>query len=277
MGTSGPLGPILRAILNSVWKRLFDPDPSNPIYLPRVVKDGYAPWSLPSYDPAYPSGVSERFAIPGVPQEVSDSACTSDVPISPIATAAPTLQLLNVMFTNLSVMSPNALTYSATDPQFTAVVNVGTSQAPFTLRSASSTDPNFFFQVPCCEPVAVGSRDCGAQHWNADASGNFVGTGYDATVALVVQLNVPVSGPLTVNVLSVTVNAEPAKVKIDFNLIGQPKWVQQMAEIAVHQGVGNAVLVQGLNSFLKQPDVLENVERLVNNALKNLPAWYAYE
>src|SRR5437764_4331589 len=77
-----PLGPITQQIFRGVWARLFKDEPSNPIYLPRVIKDGYPKWGLPSYDPARPGGVSDPFAIPGVPQEVADSACTADYPIS---------------------------------------------------------------------------------------------------------------------------------------------------------------------------------------------------
>jgi hypothetical protein len=273
MGTGGPVedppGPITKAILNKVWATLFDPDAA--IYLPRVIKDGYPPWNLPPYDPVTPSGTSAPIPIAGVPEEVADSACARlDTPVIPIATAPPNLQLLNNMLSNLSVISPvGKLVYSATDPVFTATTSVGTKEAPFTLSASDSKLPNYLFQVGCCVPVEDGSRTCSATRWNSDAEGQFVGKTYDATISLTIELQFPQSGPMTIKVVSIAVTADPAKLTIDFDVKGKERWVQELAEIAVNEGIGNNAIVTGLQQFLNQPTVLADIERLVNEAINN--------
>jgi hypothetical protein len=266
----GPLGPITKAIFTKVWTRLFDDDPSNPIYLPRIIKDGYPPWNLPSYDPARPGGVSDPFPIPGVPQEVSDAACTADYPISPIATAPPALSLLNVMFTNLSVMSPYGLSFSTTDPVLTATVEVGRKDQPFTLATNDTSQPNYYFQVACCEPIDIGSRDCSDIHWTADAHGNFVATAYEAQAGVSIRVNVVSGQPLTVTILSVQVSADPTKVAVDFDVKNLPEWAQEMARIAVNEGVASGAIVDGLQVFLNSSDVKQHLETLINNELKRV-------
>lgn len=269
----GP-GPITRVIIQTLWKRLFDASADNPIFLPRVIKNGYPSWDLPSYDPATPEGTSDPIPIGGVPADVADSACLNpDMPIVPIATTVPKLQLQNVMFTNLSVMSPRSLTFSDSEPLFTAVVGVGAADQPFTLKTNKEGTPNFLFQIGCCEPESATSRKCGDRYspWTADASGGFVAKAHDGEVSVTIRLNTAGGGPLTVKIEGVGVSVpDPKNVTVDFEISSAEKWVQQMAEIAVNQGVGMGAIVQGLQSFLNSPDVIANIETLVNNALKNI-------
>lgn len=269
--SGGPPGPITKVILTTLWNRLFDADPSNPIYLPRIIRDGYPKWGLPSYDPARPGGTSAPIVIPGVPDDVTDSACArSDMRFPPIGASDPALQLLNIVFTNLSVMHKISLTFSDTDPVFTALVGVGTTDEPFTLAANDRDQPNYLFQIGCCEPTSLESRHCGDKRWTADASGQFVAKGHDATISLTVQLNTSGTDPLTIKVIGIEVGADPKAVTIDFDVHGQPQWVQDLAQIALNEGVGNGALIQGLQSFLNQPAVIEDIEKLVNEALKNI-------
>jgi len=270
-GETGPPGPITKVLLNALWKKLFDPDVGNPIYLPRVIKNGYPDWNLPSYDPAAPGGTSAPILIPGVPDDVGDAACArSDVKFPAIAASFPQLQLENVEFSNLSIMRPVSLTFSDSDPVFTAVVGIGTQQDKFTLDAHDLDKPNYLFHINCCEPTSLESRQCSDKKWSADASGRFIATGYDATVSLTVQINTAGSGPITINVVSIEVEASPTKVAIDFDVRGKPQWVQDLAQIALNEGVGNGALIDGLSSFLNQPQVIADIEKLVNEALKNI-------
>lgn len=266
-----PPGPITRVLLNALWKRLFDPDSGNPIYLPRVIKDGYPKWNLPSYDPAAPGGTSAPIVIGGVPDDVGDSACArSDVKFPPVASSAPYLQLENVEFSNLSVMRPVNLTFSDADPLVIATVGVGTAAKPLTLDAHDPGRPNFLFQIGCCEPKSLESRECGDRRWAANANGHFIARVHDATVTLTVQINTAGTGPITIKVIGIGVDAEPKKFTVVFDVDGQPRWVRELAQIAVNEGVGDGALVTGLQSFLNQPQVIADVERLVNEALKNL-------
>lgn len=268
---AGP-GPLTRALIMLLWKRLFDASSENPIYLPRIIRDGYLKWGLPSYDPARPDGTSAPVEIPNVPNAIGDSACArDDMKFPPICSAKPTLRLLNILFTNLSVVQPVSLSFSDTEPVFTAVIGVGTAAQPFTLATNDTAKPNFLFEIGCCEPVSPGSRDCADKHWTADASGTFVAKAHDATITLTIQLNTSEGGPLTITVRGIGVKADPNAIAIDFNVDGQPTWVQQLAQMAVNQGTASGAMVQGMQTFLNQRDVLENVEKLVNEALKNLP------
>ncbi|MFE7358161.1 hypothetical protein ACFU8Q_34845 [Streptomyces sp. NPDC057543] len=268
---SEPPGPITKAIIGALWKRTFDPDPANPIYLPRIIRDGYPEWGLPSYDPAVPGGTSAPVDIPDVPDDVGDSACArDDVRYPPVCTTAPALQLTNILFTNLSVMQAVSLSFSDMEPVFTAVVSVGTTDQPFTLDADDPAKPNYLFSIGCCEPVSPESHDCGERRWTADASGRFVGRAHDAILTLIVRLNTSGSGPLTVNVLGVGLTVDPKAVTVDFDVDGEPQWVQDLAQIAVNEGVGNGGLVNGMRTFLNQPDVIENIETFANEALKNI-------
>lgn len=271
MTTSGPPGPITRVIIGRLWDRLFDDEPTNPIYLPRVIRDGYPKWGLPSYDPARPGGTSAPIEIPGVPDDVSDSACArTDMRYPPVSSGAPKLQLLNILFTNLSVMHRVSLTFSDSDPVFTAEVGVGTTDDPFTLAPDDASEPNYLFQIGCCEPESLTSRKCSDRHWTADAAGTFVAKGHDATVALTVELHTSGTQPLSISVLGIEIDADPKAVTVDFDVRGQPQWVQDLAQIALNEGVGNGALVQGLQSFLNQPNVIADIEKLANEALKNI-------
>lgn len=265
-----PFGPLTRGFLRTVWTRLFKDEPSNALYLPRIVKDGYPPLRLPSYDPANPGGVSDPVSVPGVPQEVADAACTADVPISPIATAAPALSLLNIRFTNLSAMSPVRLEFSDSEPILTATVRVGTEERPFTLAAAAAEHPNFLFQVPCCEPVDVGSRDCSERRWRADAEGHFVATAVDAEAAATIHVSLEHGKPVSVQIVSIGVTADPRNMQVDFDVTGLPEWAQQMAQIAINEGVGDGSLVQSLQIFLNSADVKQHLEELINDALKKI-------
>jgi hypothetical protein len=272
-GPTGPPGPITKVLLNALWKKLFDPDIGNSLYLPRIIKNGYPEWNLPSYDPAAPGGTSAPIMIPGVPDDVGDAACArDDMQFPPIAAGSPALQLENVELSNLSVMHPVSLTFSDSDPIFTAVVGIGTQQDRFTLDAHDLDKPNYLFQIACCEPKSLESRECGEKHWSADANGRFIATGYDATASLTVQINTGGSGPITITVISIGVQADPTKVQIDFDVKGKPQWVQDLAQIALNEGVGNGALITGLQSFLNQPQVIADIEKLVNEALSNILA-----
>ena len=266
---AGPLGPITRAVFRSVWVRLFKDEPSNTLYLPRIIKDGYPPLGLPSYDPANPGGVSDPIPVPGVPQEVTDAACTADVPVSPIATADPTLSLLNIRFTNLSAMAPVDLAFSDTEPDLTATVRVGTEERLFTLATADPGQPNFLFNVPCCEPVDPDSRKCSEHRWTADAEGHFVATAFDATVAATIHVHLVTGEPPKVTIVSIGVDADARKIVVDFDVSGLPEWAQSMAQIAINEGVGDGSLVQSLEIFLNSADVKQHLETLINDALRN--------
>ncbi|MEU9623610.1 hypothetical protein [Streptomyces sp. NPDC048155] len=61
-------------------------------------------------------------------------------------------------------------------------------------------------------------------------------------------------------------------VTVDFDVGGEPQWVQDLAQIAVNEGVGSGGLVNGMRTFLNQPDVIENIETFANEALKNILA-----
>ncbi|MFJ1846667.1 hypothetical protein [Streptomyces sp. NPDC088146] len=151
------------------------------MYLPRIIRDGYPEWGLPSYDPAVPGGTSAPIDIPNVPDGVGDSACARyDLPYPPVCSTVPALQLTNILFTNLSVMQAVSLSFSATEPVFTAVVSVGTTDQPFTLDTNDLSKPNYLFQIGCCEPVSLDSRDCSEEHWTAKASGRFVARAHTA-------------------------------------------------------------------------------------------------
>lgn len=265
---SGPW-PITRVLIHTLWKRLFENDPSNQLYLPRIIKDGRADWGLPPYDPATPSGTSAPIVITGVPLDVADSACAEDMLPTPIASSAPTLQLKNILLQNLSVVSPSSLTFSDNDPQFTAAISVGTAEQPFTMTTNVPTIPNYLFGVGCCQPPSDTVRTCTDNRWTADASGQFVATAHGALITLVIQLNTD-STPITITVVSVTVAADPANVNVDFDVAGLPEWAQQLAQMAVQEGVGSGAITDGLSSFLNQPDVIENIEILVNQGLAHL-------
>jgi hypothetical protein len=266
---SGPPGPITKVIISMLWKRLFDAAASNPIYLPRVIRDGYPKWGLPSYDPARPGGTSPPVEISGVPQEVADSACArTDVEYPPIATTKPALALQNVLMTNLSELRQISLGFSDTAPYFIAAVGVGSVERPFTLSANEATVPNFLFQVGCCEPDGPDSRTCSARRWNADAEGQFVVKTTGGQITLTVQLNTQRSQPLSITVISIGVKADPSTVSVEFDIAEKPKWVQEVAEIAVNEGVGSGALVSGLQTFLNSPNVIGDIEKLVNEALK---------
>jgi hypothetical protein len=269
--TGSPLGPILRAVITSIWKRLFDNEASNQLYLPRIIKNGYPPWDLPSYDPAKVEGTSQPIQISGVPQDVADQACTSDFPISPVATSPPSLQLTNVLLTHLSEMNPVTLTFSSNEPVFAATVSVGTTDSPFILACDHEDRPNYFFQVACCEPLSPDSRECGPTKWTADANGQFVAKAHDATLALTIQLNVPLTGHLTISILSIAVQVDPKNVDVDFDVAGLPEWAQQMAQIAVQEGIGSGAITNGLQSFLNQPNVIQDIQKLINKQLETIP------
>ncbi|MCX4821350.1 hypothetical protein OG883_15835 [Streptomyces sp. NBC_01142] len=274
---SEPPGPITKAIISALWRRTFNSDPANPMYLPRIIRDGYPEWGLPSYDPAVPGGTSAPIDIPNVPDGVGDAACARyDLPYPPICTTPPALQLTNIVFTNLSVMQDVSLTFSTTEPVFTAVVSVGTVTQPFTLDADDPSQPNYLFQIGCCEPVTPDSRDCGEQRWTTDAGGRFVARAHDAILTFIVRLNTSEPGPMTINVLGVGLTVDSKAVTIDFDVEGEPRWVQQLAEIAVNEGVGNGGLVDGMRTFLNQPDVIENIETFANEALKNILAEMPY-
>jgi len=267
----GP-GPITRVIIQTLWKRLFDDSPSNTLFLPRIIRDGYPKWNLPSYDPAAPGGTSSPIQIPGVPHDVSDAACLRpEYPITPVATSDPALQLQNVLFTNLSKMGARSLRFSDSEPIFTAVVDVGTTEAPFTLTVNREDTPNFLFHVACCEPVREGTRECSSDHWTADASGGFTAKAHAALVSATIRLITAGTGPLSVKIDGIGVEVpDPRNLTVDFFVDGKPQWVQDLAQIAVNEGVGGGALVQGLQTFLSSPDVIGNLETLVNNALKNV-------
>lgn len=268
------LGPFSRAIVATLWKRLFADEPDNPVYLPRIIKDGYPAWGLPSYDPATPGGVSDPIPVLNVPQDVADSACITTLPVPPIATGYPMLQLQNTKFTNLSAMRSVDLSFSATEPQFTAIVLVGSSDRPFTLATNDSAQPNYGFQVGCCEPVSPTSRDCSDDPppWTARAWGNFTATAHDAELSATIRLNVPQTGPMTVTMVRIDVAVDAGNVAVDFDVRNLPEWAQQMAQIAVNEGVGNNALVDGLQTFLNSRDVLEHLETLINNELERILA-----
>ncbi|MEU9059810.1 hypothetical protein AB0D13_13340 [Streptomyces sp. NPDC048430] len=273
---SGPPGPITRAIIAALWARTFDSDPANSMYLPRIIRDGYPEWGLPSYDPAAPGGTSAPIDIPNVPDGVGDSACARyDLPYAPICTTAPALQLTNISFANLSVMTPVSLRFSDTDPVFTTVVSVGTVAQPFTLDTDDPSKPNYLFQIGCCEPVTPDSRDCGERRWITDASGRFVAKAHDAILTLIIRLNTSEPGPMTINVLGVGLTVDPKAVTIKFDVTGE-EWVQRLARIVVNEGVGNEGLVNGMRTFLNQPDVIENIETFANEALKYILAEMPY-
>ena len=264
---SGPLGPITRAFLRTVWKRLFSDERSNPIYLPRIIKDGYPDWGLPSYDPAWPSGISEPSPMQGVPQDVADSACTADYPISPIATSVPTLTLMNVMFSNLSVMNPVDLTFSDTDPDLTATVKVGTTDRRFKLTAAEVKAQNFFFQVNCCEPRDLDSRVCTEERWTVDAGGQFTACAHDAVISATLRVNLHGDQPATVTVLAIEVTADPSKVEVEFVIDNAVEWAKGMAEIAVNEGIADGSVVRSLEVFLNSPEVKGHLETLINKEL----------
>lgn len=267
----GP-GPITRVIIQTLWKRLFDETPGNALFLPRIIRDGYPQWNLPSYDPATPGGTSQPIAIPGVPQDVSDSACLRpEFPITPVATSDPKLQLQNILFKNLSKMGSRSLTFSDSEPFFTAVVHVGTVEEPFTLTVNREDTPNFLFQISCCEPIREGTRECSSDRWTSDASGNFTAKAHDALISAMIRLVTSGSGPLSVKIDGIGVQVpDPHDITVDFLVEGKPQWVQDLAEFAVNEGVGGGALVQGLQTFLNSPDVIGNIETLINNALKNV-------
>ncbi|GGQ15208.1 hypothetical protein [Streptomyces roseolilacinus] len=117
-------------IIPTLGKRTFDPDPENPLHLPRTIRDGHPEWGLPSYDPATPGGTSPPAGIPGVPAGVGDSACARhDLEYPPVCSSPPAPQPANILFTRLGVLRPVSLGFSDSDPVFTAVVGVGTAGA----------------------------------------------------------------------------------------------------------------------------------------------------
>ncbi|MFJ7257922.1 hypothetical protein ACIQWV_36585 [Streptomyces sp. NPDC098085] len=77
---------------------------------------------------------------------------------------------------------------------------------------------------------------------------------------------------MTINVLGVGLTVDPKAVTVDFDVGDEPRWVRQLAQIAVNEGVGNGGLVNGMRTFLNQPDVIENIETFANEALKNILA-----
>ncbi|MFJ8695791.1 hypothetical protein [Streptomyces roseolilacinus] len=127
---SEPPGPITGVITSTLWERTFDPDPGNPLHLPRIIRDGYPEWGLPSYDPATPGGTGAPVGIPDVPRKVGGSARTRfDLKHPAIRSSPPALRLTDTLFTHLGVPRPASPGFSDTDPVFTAVVGVGTAGA----------------------------------------------------------------------------------------------------------------------------------------------------
>lgn len=267
---NSPIGPLLQALLTLLWRRLFEP--SSPIYLPNIIKNGDPSLGLPSYDPASFANPGQQFLIPGVPHGVSDSACSSDVPISPIATADPQLQLLNLQLIGLSEMIPQALSFAPNNPQFTATVSVGTQAIPFVMTTDITQQPNFTFSVACCEPVNPTSRQCSAttQPWTADAQGNFSATLYAIQISLTSQLNTPSNSPPSITILNISVNVPPSQINLTFNVDNLDSWAQQMAQFAVQQGVVSGSLVQAVQMFLNQDSVRGDIEQLINDQLKKI-------
>ncbi len=272
--SADPIGPILQAVLRALWNKLWDNTPGNELYLPNIIKNGSTKLGLPAYDPAHEAGVSQPFAISNVPSDVINSACTRDVPISPIANGSPNLRLSNIRLAGLSVVSPVTFDFSTTEPTISAVVSVGTSadtDKAFVMSAWDAGTPNYFFDVGCCEPVSIGSNQCSSNTWVANASGNFKAIAYDVKVTLNIQLNTPANAPPSVTVLSIKVAADPKKINLDFDVKNLPQWAQQMAQIAVQQGVGDGSIISAFQSFLNSAEVKGDIEKLLNDQLAKIP------
>ena len=272
---SQPIGPITQAILNALWKRLWDTSPGNELYLPNIIKNGSTSLGLPSYDPAHYADKTDRLPVPGIPGDVSDQACSRDVPISPIATSPPNLAFANLQFTGLSFISPvpaasPTLTYSDTDATFVAVVSVGTSDKKFVTTAWDEAQSNYLFDIACCEPTEIGSTQCSDHTWTADAQGKFTASAYDVQLTLDIKLNTPKNGPLSITIRCIEVNIPSADIEICFDIDRQPEWVQQTAQMAVNEGVASNVLTQEIQAFLNSDPVKGDIEKLVNDQLAKL-------
>ena len=272
--SGGPLGPLTQAVFNAVWSSLFNSGSS--FYLPNLIVHGDPTDNLPVYDPLAPSGVSQPVPLTGLPPDVANTACTSlQYPILPIASATPAIRLMNVKVTGLrAVASAGPLAFSTTDPTLTAVVNVGNLQGqaiPLVLAQNDSAQPNFSFFVPCCVPVSAGSTQCSSTTFSANASGAFTASVTSATITVVIQVNFPPGGSISISVLSVTVSADPADITISVDPSNLPGWAVAMAQSAVNQGIASGAFINGMNAFMNSANVVGNITTLVNKMLAGFP------
>ena len=203
-----PIGPISQVILNTLWVRLWDA--SSSLYLPTIIKNGSSTLGLPVYDPVQDPNRTDLIPIPGVPADTLNSACSRDVPISPIATGDASLGFANLKFEGLSFISPIPgdppnLTFSKSSPVFTAIVTVGTQDHPFMLSAWDGAQANYYFQLSCCEPVAENSAQCSNNKWTVEAKGCFTATLYVMQLTLTVQLNTTEGQPLSITMKDITI------------------------------------------------------------------------
>ncbi|MFT7837775.1 hypothetical protein Q5530_16695 [Saccharothrix sp. BKS2] len=266
-----PLGPFTRKILEILWQKLFDPGEST--YLPKIIRNGYPAWRLPSYDPTTYRESTPFIPIHGMSLDDVDSACSSDDPVlPPVSTTEPGLSVQNLRITNLGVMAPVSLSFNDTAPEFTVVVSVGTGNEKFRVDPIDPDTPNFRFRVGCCTPKSFMTRDCDPDkgQWTSDARGTWTGAVHDLVITAGIRVNVPDTGPLTVTVKDLDAEFLPEDTTIDLHVEGLLPVFQNMARIAVNEGVANGAFKKGINGFLNQPDVRGDLQRLINNKLEEL-------
>ncbi|MDG5490530.1 hypothetical protein [Psychroserpens sp. SPM9] len=264
---SYPIGPIWQAVLKSIWKQLFNPNSS--LYLPNIIKNGDPSLGLPSYDPATFTGKSKPFIISGVDPSVISQACTDTTsPIPPVG-SEPTLALGDVLLHNLSNMSSGNMTFATDAPNVTIDVTVGTEETPFILEEVNATDPNFFFNVKCCDPESTGSQKCN-KSWSTSAHGQFQANVSAFNITLESKLNTPNGAPPTITILNIVLKVLPKDIDLNFNVASLPKWAQTLAKIAVQQGVNTNAIADVIQSFLNQPSVEGHIEKLINAQLAKI-------
>ncbi|MBX2828929.1 MAG: hypothetical protein KTR22_12255 [Flavobacteriaceae bacterium] len=265
--SSSPIGPIWQTVLKTIWKNLFDP--SSSLYLPHIIKNGDPSLGLPIYDPTTVNGKSKPFPIKNVDSSVVSQACTdSQSPIPPKG-SAPTLALGDVKMLNLSNMSPVSISFAPNTPQLTIAVTVGTAATPFTLEY-DGTNPNFYFEVQCCEPVSVGSSKCN-KNWTTSANGQFTAKVTKFDISATATLNTPPTVPTpTITINDIDLSVAPSDIDLNFNVASLPKWAQSLAKIAVQQGVNNNAIQGVIEMFLNQPSVKGDIEKLINDQLAKI-------
>lgn len=280
-----PLGPITQTLLLAAWKSLFDPNNSSNLHW--IIINGDQSLGLTPFDPVDFSGQSPQLPVSGVADSVKDSACARAVTPLPIGSGDPQLQLLGVHVTGIGAVESTTgmVSFSPDQPQVTVTVNLGQYQGqaiPLVIgpQTDSSNKPinNFNFCLDCCVPVQQGSRTCSGNTWQSTASGTFTATISQSTFTATFQVNVPDSGPIAVQVMQIGLAlGQPGALKVVFQDTGLPLWAQQMAQIAINQGVASGAVLNSFNTFMNGPDVKQRIETVANNAINHILAASAEE
>ena len=266
---SGPLGPILRGILEQTWDDLFNS--GNALYLPSIILQGDPSLGLPSYDPVTITSESPLQAIGGATQDLANSACASlEFPVNPLGILPMSMSLGNLVVTGLHALSPGSLRFSATSPSFLVSVSFGSlgeTEIPLQF-GPNGTSPNFQFQGSCCEPATSGAPcDASSDQWTVSASGQFTMSVTSGTARVAVTLAVTADGPPVVAIDRVSLSWVAKSVTINPQVANLAPWAESLLTHVVGTNQAADTVLANLNAYLNGAGVLGNIEAVVNSAI----------